>query len=159
MAAWGKPREGRALGMAYSHHGDTMVASMLEISVDRKSGKIAPHNVWIAVDAGLVIQPDNLRAQLEGGAMFGLSNVLGERITIKNGVAQQTNFHQYPVLRIADAPAVHVQILRNEAHPTSVGEIGTVVVATAVANAFAALTGKRLRHIPLTPDRVRQVLA
>ncbi|MBI1732775.1 MAG: xanthine dehydrogenase family protein molybdopterin-binding subunit [Gammaproteobacteria bacterium] len=159
MASWGKPRDGRALGMAYSHHGDSMIACMLEVSVEGKSGKIVPHNVWIAVDAGLVIQPDNLRAQLEGGAVFGLSNVLTEHITIKNGVAQQTNFHEYPVMRLPDAPAIHVQLIRNEAHPTSVGEIGTVVVAAAIGNAFAALTGKRLRHIPLTPDRVMQALA
>jgi isoquinoline 1-oxidoreductase beta subunit len=106
-----------------------------------------------------VIQPDNLRAQLEGGIIFGLSNVLNERVTFRNGVPQQTNFHDYQVLRTQDAPQVHVQVLANAEHPTSVGEIGTVVAATAMGNAFAALTGKRLRHIPLTPDRVRKALA
>ena len=159
MAGWGKSRPDRALGMAYSHHGDTMIACLLEVSVRPESGQVRVHDVWTAADAGQVIQPDNLRAQLEGGVIFGLSNALNERVTFRNGVPQQTNFHDYQVLRAQDAPQVHVQILANTEHPTSVGEIGTVVAAAAVGNAFAALTGKRLRHIPLTPDRVKQALA
>lgn len=87
------------------------------------------------------------------------SNVHNERITFRNGVAQQTNFHDYQVLGAPDARQVHVQILANTEHPTSVGEIGTVVAAAAVGNAFAALTGKKLRYIPLMPDRVKQALA
>jgi isoquinoline 1-oxidoreductase beta subunit len=115
--------------------------------------------VWIAADVGIVIQPANARAQLEGGAIFGLSNALMERITIRNGVAQQTNFHDYPVMRMASAPSIQVQLLRNEHPPTGIGETGTVVAPAALANALASLTGRRLRHMPFTADRVKEALS
>ncbi len=91
--------------------------------------------------------------------MFGLSNALMERIVIRNGLVQQSNFNDYPVLRMSSAPLVEVRLIRNDHPPTGVGETGTVVTAAALANALAALTGKRPRQLPLTPERVKELWA
>ena len=157
MAHWTRERHERALGIAYTHYVDTVAAAVAEISCDQKQEKITVHNVWIAADVGLAIQPDNVRAQLEGGIVHGLGYTLSERITIKNGLIQQRNFHDYSVMRMADAPAVHTELLHSDREPTGVGETGSILAPAAVANAFAALTGKRLRHLPFTPDRIREV--
>ena len=158
MAHWTRERHERALGIAYTHYVDTVAAAVAEISCEQKQEKITVHNVWIAADVGLAIQPDNVRAQLEGGIVHGLGYTLSERITIKNGLIQQRNFHDYSVMRMADAPAVHTELLRSDREPTGVGETGSILAPAAVANAFAALTGKRLRHLPFTPERIREVL-
>ena len=158
MAGWTRARPGRASGIAYTHYVDTVATAIAEISYDHKSEKIIVHNVWIAADVGLAIQPDNVKAQLEGGMIHGLGYALSERVTIKNGLIQQRNFHDYSVMRMADAPAVHVELLHSDRAPTGVGETGSILAPAAVANAFAVLTGKRLRHMPFTPDRIREVL-
>ena len=158
MADWERERTGRALGVSYTHYVGTAAAAIAEISHDRKREKIIIHNVWIAADVGLAIQPDNVKAQLEGGIVHGLGYCLSERITIKNGLIQQRNFHDYAVPRMADAPHVRVELLSGDGEPTGVGETGSILAPAAVANAFAALTGKRLRHIPFTPGRVREAL-
>ena len=157
-AGWTRARAGRALGIAYTHYVDTAAAAIAEISFDQKQEKIVVHRVWIAADVGLAIQPDNVRSQLEGGIVHGLGYTLSERITINNGLIQQRNFHDYSVMRMADAPAVHTELLHSDRAPTGVGETGSILAPAAVANAFAALTGKRLRHLPFTPDRIREVL-
>ena len=158
MADWERERTGRALGVSYTHYVGTAAAAIAEISHDRKREKIIIHNVWVAADVGLAIQPDNVKAQLEGGIVHGLGYCLSERITIKNGLIQQTNFHDYAVPRMADAPHVRVELLSGDGEPTGVGETGSILAPAAAANAFAALTGKRLRHIPFTPGRVREAL-
>ena len=158
MAGWTRTRAGRALGIAYTHYVDTAAAAVAEISWGQKRENILVHNVWVAADVGIAIQPDNVKAQLEGGVIHGLGYALSERVTIKNGLIQQRNFHDYSVMRMADAPAVRVELLHSDRTPTGVGETGSILAPAAVANAFAALTGKRLRHIPFTPDRVREVL-
>ena len=158
MARWTRERHERALGIAYTHYVDTVAAAVAEISCDQKQEKITVHSVWLAADVGLAIQPDNVRAQLEGGIVHGLGYALSERITIKNGLIQQRNFHDYSVMRMSDAPTVHTELLRSDREPTGVGETGSILAPAAVANAFAALTGKRLRHLPFTPDRIREVL-
>jgi isoquinoline 1-oxidoreductase beta subunit len=158
MAGWGNPRNGRGLGLAYTHHSDSMVACAVSLSVDRSTGVIKIHDVWVAADVGIAIQPDNVVAQLEGGVVFGLSNALTERIRIINGIAQQTNFHDYRVMRMSEVPRIHVQVIGSEAPPMGVGETGTIVAAAAVANAFADLTGTRLRHMPFTSERVMAAL-
>ena len=158
MADWTRARPGRALGIAYTHYVDTVAAAIAEISCDHTSEKIIVHNVWIAADVGLAIQPDNVRAQLEGAMIHGLGYALSERVTIRNGLIQQRNFHDYSVMRMADAPVIHVELLHSDSAPTGVGETGSILAPATVANAFAVLTGKRLRHIPFTPDRIRQVL-
>ncbi len=158
MADWQRTGAGRALGIAYTHYVDTVAAAIAEISYDRQRETIIAHNMWVAADVGLAIQPDNVKAQLEGGIIHGLGYCLSERITIKNGLIQQRNFNDYAVPRIADAPPVRVELLSGDGEPTGVGETGSILAPAAVANAFAALTGKRLRHIPFTPDRVREVM-
>ncbi len=101
-----------------------------------------------AVDCGIAVNPDVVKAQMEGGIGFGLSAALYGAITLKDGVVQQSNFHDYPQLRIGDMPAVEVHIVPSTAKPTGVGEPAVPVIAPAVANALAAATGKRVRTLP-----------
>ncbi len=155
MAGWGHSNENRGLGLAYSHYGHSLVACVVEVSADPGSGRVVPHNVWVVADIGIVIQPDTVRAQIEGGVLFGLSNALYEKITIKGGVPKNTNFHEYKIMKMSEAPEVSVELVSSTNPPTGIGEAGTVVVPAALANAFAALTGKRLRHMPFTEERVK----
>ena len=160
MAKWGSPlAENRAKGVAFLERSGTLSTGICEISLDRTTGKIKVHHFWTANDCGVVVQPDNASAQMEGGIIMGLSSVFKEQLTIKDGQAEQSNFHDYQLLRMEDVPdsIENVFIESNEA-PQGVGESGTPLVACAVANAFAALTGKRLRHLPFTPERVLAVL-
>jgi isoquinoline 1-oxidoreductase beta subunit len=152
-------RPGRGLGLAFSDYHDTFSAAVAEVSVDRKTGKIKVHNYWCAVDPGLVIQPDNVLAQLESGIVYGLSAALLEELTVKNGAIQQSNFNDYPVLRMSDLPQIHTRIVASNAPPTGMGEIGVCAVAPAIANAIFQLTGKRLRALPMSPERVKAALA
>ncbi len=151
--------EGRSRGLAFAGYGDTQVAGIAEISVDRESGMIRVHHVWAAVDAGLVISPDNALNQIEGGVLFGVSSTLYERITITGGAVDQENFYDYEILRNSASPEIHVHIAESNERPTQVGEAGSPMVTAAVANAFHAATGRRLRHMPFTPDRVLDALA
>jgi len=159
MSDFKRKRPGRGMGIAFSDYHDTFSAGVAEVSVDRKTGKIKVHNYWIAVDPGLVIQPDNVHAQLESGVIYGLSAALLEELTVKDGAIQQSNFHDYQVLRMADIPPIHTKIVVTDNPPTGMGEIGVVAVAPAIANAIFQLTGKRLRHLPMSPERVKKALA
>ena len=158
MANWGKPRPGRGLGIGYSDSRGSYVAEIAEVSLDDKSGAITVHNIWAAVDAGIAVQPRNLANQIEGASLMGVSAALYERINVDSGEVQEVNFDKYRVLRMADVPEVAVKVISTDNHPTGVGEIGVGPVAPAIANAVAQLTGKRLRHLPMTPDRVKQSL-
>ena len=150
----------RALGLAVSERSGSVGAGVVEISLDRVSGVIRVHEVWVAVDAGIVVQPEAARRNVESGVVYGLSSVLKERATVRGGAVEQSNFHDYQVLRMSEAPeAIHVEFLGRDTRPTGIGEIGNPFVAAAVANAFHALTGKRLYHMPFTPERVSAVLA
>ena len=159
MSDWSRKRPDRALGVAFADYHDTLSAGVAEISVDRASGKVKVHNYWVAVDPGLVIQPDNVLAQLESAVVYGLSAALLEELTVKEGAIQQTNFDDYPVLRMSDLPEIHTRVVASDAPPTGMGEIGVVAVAPAIANALFSLTGKRLRHLPMSPERVKKALA
>lgn len=160
MSDWSAKRpQGRALGVSVSERSGSLGAGVVEVSLDRDSGKIRVHKVWMAVDGGLVVQPEAARANIESGIVQGLSSVLAERVTIKGGAVQQSNFHDYPLLRITDAPEeIHVEFVDRDAPPAGLGEVGNPMVAAAVANAVFALTGKRLRHMPFTPERVLEAL-
>lgn len=159
ISDWDAPAsEGRAKGVAFVEHG-SLGTGVCEISVDRNTGKINVHHFWIALDAGVVIQPDNVKAQMEGGIVMGLSSVLKEQITIVDGQVQQRNYDDYPLLLMQEVPdSIETVILPSAEHPEGVGETATPMVAGAIANAFLKLTGKRLRHLPFTPDRVLEVL-
>jgi len=160
MAQWGRAAPaGRARGLAFAERSGALVAGICEISLKADTGKIRVHHFWAAVDAGIVVQPENTLAQMEGGIVHGISSVLHERITFSKGQVQQSNFHNYSLLRMADTPeSIAVHIMPSSEKPAGIGEASLPVVGGAIANAFAALTGKRLRHLPFTPERVQQVL-
>ena len=159
ISDWNAPLpEGRAKGVAFVEHG-SLGTGVCEISVDRTSGTIKVHRFWIALDAGVVIQPDNVKAQMEGGVIMGISSVLKEQITVVDGQVQQSNYNDYQLLRMQEVPdSIETVILSSAEHPEGVGETATPMVAGAIANAFLRLTGKRLRHLPFTPERVLAVL-
>jgi isoquinoline 1-oxidoreductase subunit beta len=160
MANWKKKRPaGRGLGLAFSDYHDTLTAGIAEVSVDRASGKIKVHDYWIAVDPGLVIQPDNATAQIESAIVYALSGALTEELSMKDGAVQQSNFNDYHVLRMSDMPQLHIKIMATDNPPTGMGEVGIPTVAPAIGNAVAALTGKRLRHLPMSAERVKKALA
>ncbi|MEA2905439.1 MAG: isoquinoline 1-oxidoreductase subunit beta [Alphaproteobacteria bacterium] len=158
MSDWTRKRDGTALGTATMVKDDTLAAGVAEVSVDRASGKIKVHNVWCAIDAGIAVQPRNLAAQTEGSIVYGLGHVLREKITIKDGRVQQSNFTDYEVTRMSDVPNIEVKVVSTDNPPTGAGEDGLPLVACAVGNAIAALTGVRLRELPFAPDRVRGAL-
>ncbi|MEA2987594.1 MAG: isoquinoline 1-oxidoreductase subunit beta [Alphaproteobacteria bacterium] len=158
MSDWTRKRDGSALGTATMVKDDTLAAGVAEVSVDRASGKIKVHNVWCAIDAGIAVQPRNLAAQTEGSIVYGLGHVLREKITIKDGRVQQSNFTDYEVTRMSDVPNIEVKVVSTDNPPTGAGEDGLPLVACAVGNAIAALTGVRLRELPFAPDRVRGAL-
>jgi isoquinoline 1-oxidoreductase beta subunit len=156
MANWSKPRAaGRALGVAYSDTWGSHIAEVAEVSVDRKSGRVRVHEVWAAVDCGVALQPKNVEAQIESAIMYGLSQLLGERITFKDGVVQESNFHNYPILRMNEAPKVTVKVIRTENFPGGIGEVGVPPLPPAVANAVAVLTGKRMRSLPFDQNMLK----
>jgi isoquinoline 1-oxidoreductase beta subunit len=160
MCDWKAKRpDGRALGLSVSERSGSLGAGVVEASLDRASGKIRVHKVWLAVDGGTIVQPAAAKANLESGIIHGLSSVLYERATVKDGVVEQSNFHDYSVMRMSDLPdEMHVTFVASSDRPTGLGEIGNPFVAAAVANAFHKLTGKRLYHMPFTPERVQAVL-
>ena len=159
MADWNRPRgKDRALGIAFSDYHDSLSAGIAEVSVNRKTGKISVHNYWVAGDAGILVQPENARAQLESAVVYGLSSALMEELTFKDGGAVQTNFHEYQVLRMRDVPEIHTRIIATDNPPTGLGELGVPCVAPAIGNAVFRLTGKRLRQLPMSPARVASVL-
>lgn len=145
----GKAGEKRGRGFAVHESFGTVVAQVAEVTVD-KDNKFKVDRVVCAVECGLAVNPDVVRAQMEGGIGFGLSAALYGKITLKDGVVEQSNFHDYPLLRINEMPVIEVHIVPSTAKPTGVGEPGVPVVAPAVANALAQATGKRLRTLPLS---------
>jgi isoquinoline 1-oxidoreductase subunit beta len=165
MSGWGKKRPGgTALGMAFAEYGafapkfGSLIGSVAEISVDPRTGRIRVHRFWAAADPTMVINPEAVKMQIESGVVWGLSCALKERVTMKNGVVQQSNFHEYNILRMSEVPQISVEVMGGGPMPTMVGELGVPGCAPAVANAFFALTGKRLYHMPFTPERVRAAL-
>jgi isoquinoline 1-oxidoreductase beta subunit len=160
MANWKqKPPKGHALGLAYSDALETHTAVVVDVSLDEQSGKIKVHHVWAAVDPGVVVQPKNVMAQMEGAILFGLGAALTEQINLKNGEPQESNFDSYHVLRMNEIPPVDVKVISTDNAPTGIGEAGVPVVAPAISNAVAKLTGgKRLRQLPMTPERVKTAL-
>jgi isoquinoline 1-oxidoreductase beta subunit len=148
-AGWGKPLpQGWARGIAVHESFNSYVAQVVEVS-RRKEG-FHVERVVCAVDCGIAVNPDIVRMQMESGIGYGLSAALSGAITLKEGVVEQSNFHDYPVLRINQMPRVEVHIVPSAAKPTGVGEPGTPVVAPALANALAVLTGKAPRTLPLS---------
>jgi isoquinoline 1-oxidoreductase beta subunit len=160
MADWGTMRpDDRALGFAMSERSGSLGACVVEASIDRRAGTIRVHKVWVAADGGVIVQPEAAKANVESGIVYGLSSALHERLTVRDGAVEQSNFGDYSVMRMSDMPEVmQVSFLDSDGHPTGLGEISTPGMAPAIANAFHKLTGKRLYHMPFTPERVLAAL-
>ncbi|NDV91655.1 molybdopterin-dependent oxidoreductase [Alteromonas sp. 345S023] len=150
MASWGrKMPKGRGLGIAAHRSFLTYVATVVEVEVS-DSGELTVIKSWSAIDAGTVVNTDTVKNQVQGGSIFGMTAALSEGITFDKGRAQQSNFHDYRVPRMSDAPLeVEVEIVPSEAPPAGVGEPATPVFAPALCNAIFAACGKRIRHLPI----------
>jgi isoquinoline 1-oxidoreductase beta subunit len=147
-SGWGKPAPaGRARGVAVHESFDSVCAHVVEVSVG-KNNAIRVHKVVSAIDCGTAVNPLTIEAQVQSAIVYGLSAALYGQITLKDGRVEQSNFFDYPALRLNEMPECSVHIVPSNAAPTGVGEPGTPPIAPAVANALAALTGKRLRSLP-----------
>ena len=147
VARAGRPPAGRAHGVALHSSFGSIVAQVVEVSV--QEGQIRVHRVVCAIDCGLVVTPNLVAQQMESSVLFGLSAALGGEITLKDGQVEQGNFNDYPVLRMHEAPLVETVISMSTEPPEGVGEPGVPPIAPAVANAVFKLTGQRLRSLPL----------
>jgi isoquinoline 1-oxidoreductase subunit beta len=150
-AEWTKPLPaGHHRGIAVHRAMDSAVAQAVEISIDQ--GKLRVHRVVCAIDCGLAVNPDGVRAQIEGGIIYGLTAALYGQITMENGKVQQQNFHNYRMVRIGEAPAIEVHIVNSTARMSGAGEPGVAPIGPAVANAILAATGKPLRSLPIRKE-------
>ena len=159
MAEWGRKRDGRALGLAYIDYSGSQVAGIAEVSLDRANGQIKVHNFWCTIDCGVAVQPDNVVAQTESSIVYGMGMTLSERISIKDGVVEQSNLYDYHLPRLNEVPEMHIELIQTDNHPTGAGQMATPLIAPTVSNAIMELTGVRLRHSPFTPERVKKALA
>jgi isoquinoline 1-oxidoreductase subunit beta len=148
-AGWGKaPPQGRARGLAVHESFGSIVAQVAEVSVE-DGKRVRVHKVTCAVDCGLAVNPLAIEAQIQGSVAFGLGPVLRSAVTLENGRVKQSNFDDYEVLRLNEMPEVAVHIVPSQARMGGIGEPATAPISAAVANAVFALTGKRLRSLPL----------
>ncbi len=148
-AGWGTPLpEGRARGIAMVESFGTIVAEVVEASL-KEDGTPKVHKAWAVVDCGTTVNPVNAAAQIEGGLIMGLSAAIGEQITLDKGIVEQSNFSDYPILKLADAPDVDVHFIESGANIGGIGEPGLPPAAPALANALFAITGKRIRQLPI----------
>ena len=153
-AGWGGPLpSGRGRGIAVHASFGSYIAQVAEVSVN-PSGAIRVHKVVCAVDCGKYVNPEIIRAQMESGIVFGLSAALHSAITFKDGRVEQSNFYDYQILRLMEMPEVEVHIVESTEKSGGIGEPGVPPIAPAVANAVFALTGKRIRKLPMTPEVV-----
>jgi isoquinoline 1-oxidoreductase subunit beta len=155
-ANWGSPPPaGRARGCAVMFSYGSYVAHVAEVSVAR-DGKVKVHKLVGAIDAGFAVNPDQVKAQMEGGGIYALTALLYGEITIDRGRVVQSNFDNYPMLRINEAPEMEVHILNSGEAAGGLGEPGVPTVAPAICNAIFALTGTRVRSLPLKPDMLKR---
>jgi isoquinoline 1-oxidoreductase beta subunit len=151
-AGWGRPlppRNGR--GVAVQPSFGSYIATVAEVEVDR-SGEVSVRRIVTAVDTGIVVNPDTVVAQLQGGLIFGLTAAFYGEITIDRGRIQQSNFHDYRMLRIDEVPAIEVHIIQSGEAPGGIGETGVTASLPAVRNAIFAATGIPLRRMPIDRD-------
>ena len=150
-AGWGKPLpKGIARGIASYYSFETYTAAVAEVSL--KDGNIHVNRLVYAVDCGRPINPDGIRAQVEGAAIYGISAALHDAITVKGGRVEQSNFNDYQMPRIKETPKTEIYIVMSKEEPTGIGEPGLPVVTPAICNAVFALTGKRMRRLPIRKE-------
>jgi CO/xanthine dehydrogenase Mo-binding subunit len=149
---WGRPMDkGQGRGLSLQFAFGTYLAQVAEVEV-AKDGSVAVKRVVCAVDAGIIINPDTVRAQIQSAVIFGLSGALYGQATLKDGRIEQSNFHDVRVVRMNEAPAIEVHIVASTEAPGGMGESGTPALAPALTNAIFAATGKRLRKLPVDPE-------
>ncbi|HEY3245637.1 MAG TPA: molybdopterin cofactor-binding domain-containing protein, partial [Phycisphaerae bacterium] len=154
-AGWAKPLgDGRARGIAMHESFGSFIAQVAEVSVSRE-GRARVHRVVCAIDCGPTVNPDTIHAQMEGAVVFGLTAALYGEIGFENGRVVQRNFHDYPMLRMNEAPLVETHIVSSVEKMGGVGEPGVPPSAPAVCNAIFSLTGKRIRRLPIRPEELR----
>lgn len=155
ISGWGDPtqaRRGRGVALLYAW--GTYMAQVVELSVD-DGGQVTVHEVTCVVDCGMVVNPDTVVAQMQSGIVFGLTAALYGEITLENGRVQQSNFHDYPLLRISETPQIRVEIIASDQAPGGVGEPGTAALLPAFVNAVHAATGKRLYTLPVKAGQLK----
>jgi isoquinoline 1-oxidoreductase beta subunit len=148
-SGWGKRLPtGQGRGIALCIGFGSFIAQVVQVTVD-KEGAVNPTHAWCVVDCGIQVNPDTIRAQMQSGIVFGLSAALYGEITIKDGRVEQTNFGDYRVLRINEAPQIEVHLVKSSEAPGGIGEPGTSCVMPALTNAIYAASGKRIRKLPV----------
>jgi isoquinoline 1-oxidoreductase subunit beta len=148
-AGWGTAAPaGRARGIALMEGYDTYMAQVAEVSI--QNGEIRVHKVTVAADLGMMVNPDIVEGQIQSSIVFGMGAGLMQEITLDKGRVQQTNYNNYPVVRMHEAPQIDIVLVKSSEKPGGIGEPATAVVVPAIANAVAALTGKRIRTLPMT---------
>ncbi|HEY8047940.1 MAG TPA: xanthine dehydrogenase family protein molybdopterin-binding subunit [Ramlibacter sp.] len=155
-AGWGQALPaGRARGVALMEGYDTYMAEVAEISLNT-DGSVRVHKVTVAADVGHMVNPDTVEAQIMSGVIFGMGSGLMQEITLEKGRVQQANFNTYPVVRMNEAPVIDIVLIDSTEKPGGIGEPSTALISPAIANAVAALTGKRVRKLPITAEAIRQ---
>jgi CO/xanthine dehydrogenase Mo-binding subunit len=148
-SGWGSPLQpGQGRGISLQFAFGSYLSMVAEVGVSRR-GEVRVHRVVCAVDCGIVVNPDTVRAQMQSGVALGLSAALREEITLKDGRVLQSNFSDYRVLRINEMPKVEVHLVTSKEAPGGIGEPGTCCLTPAVTNAIFAATGKRIRKLPV----------
>jgi isoquinoline 1-oxidoreductase subunit beta len=163
-AGWGSKKlppntgMGIAVSSAEERQSPTWVAGIAEVTVDPKTGVFKINRLTIAMDPGTVVNPLNAKAQIQGSALWGASQIMSERLTLANGAIAQSNFHDYTPIRLADVPQIDVELIQSGHHPSGVGEPASTIVAPAVANAIYNAVGVRVRHMPISPEAILEGL-
>jgi isoquinoline 1-oxidoreductase beta subunit len=155
-AGWGKALpSGRARGIALMEGYKTYLAQVAEVSLDTQ-GAVRVHRITVVADLGRMVNPDTVQAQIQSSVIFGMGAALMQEITLEKGRVQQSNFHDFPLVRMNETPHIDITLVDSTEPPGGIGEPATAVVVPAIANAVAALTGKRLRRLPMTAEAIAQ---
>jgi isoquinoline 1-oxidoreductase subunit beta len=153
-AGWGTAAPaGRARGIALMEGYDTYMAQVAEVSI--QNGEIRVHKVTVAADLGMMVNPDIVEGQIQSSIVFGMGAGLMQQITVDKGRVQETNYNNYPVVRMHESPQIDIVLVKSTEKPGGIGEPATAVVVPAIANAVAALTGKRIRTLPMTAEALK----
>ena len=159
QSQWGSALPaGHGRGVAVQYAFGSYLAQIVEVSVSA-ANQVRVHKVVCALDCGQMVNPDTIRAQLEGGVMFGLGAALWSEVIIANGRVRQSNFHDYRAMRLPEAPQVEVHLIGNQEKPGGVGETGTACAAAALCNAIYAASGKRVRTLPVSRGLTAKALS